>query len=220
MQECPKCNITIRGNKECCPLCKGSLTGKPEDPAFPVIRPKKVGRVTFLKISAFLTLVSIIVLTLLAFLLPEDKNDWVSMVIICILFAFTDVCLVIYYKRNALRVMTTQFYLVLLLVFLIDLKTGAHGFSVSFVWPAGLILLLLFTLITGRICGLELGDYMIYLVLDVLLSFVQLIPGAARYNVFPALAWTSIAAMLVFAAFIIIFRFRELKNASSKYLNM
>ena len=54
MQHCSKCNIDIRGNKSCCPLCQGNLIGEPEDPAFPVLPERRLSRGMFLRICVFI----------------------------------------------------------------------------------------------------------------------------------------------------------------------
>lgn len=41
MQYCKKCRISIRGNKSCCPLCQGELTGGPTEDAFPCLEQRK-----------------------------------------------------------------------------------------------------------------------------------------------------------------------------------
>ena len=63
MQICQKCNVKIRGRKECCPLCQGRLkeVEGEENPSFPVLEKRKISNITFLKMCTFLFIASEII---------------------------------------------------------------------------------------------------------------------------------------------------------------
>ena len=64
MQYCPKCKVHIRGNKRCCPLCEGSLTGSPSDPAFPALEQRRFSFSLIFKVCLFL------------FVIVSEQNLW------------------------------------------------------------------------------------------------------------------------------------------------
>ena len=219
MQECKKCKITIRGNKRCCPLCQGRLTGEPEDAAFPVIKKLPITTEAVFRIACFLAVLAEIALGMICFV----NGGWVpgiEIAMIVILFALGDLGVALYYKSNLVKLITVQSYIIMVAVIYLDRRFGMIGWSLTWVVPLMFIALILATLIIARVSGLFLRDIMLYVVFDVLMSLLQAIPIHRGINRFPWPAAMSIALMLAIAAFVIIFRFNDLKNASAKYLNM
>ena len=219
MQECKKCKITIRGNKRCCPLCQGRLSGEPEDPAFPNIKRMPLTAVAVFKIAAFIAILAEIALGMLCFV----NGGWipgVEIAMIIIVFAIADLNVALYFKGNLIKLITVQSYIIMLAVYILDRRFGSIGWSLSWVIPIMFIALMITTLIIARAAGLFLRDIMLYVVFDVFACSLQAIPIRNGINPFPWPAAISIALMLAIAAFVIIFRFNDLKNASAKYLNM
>ncbi len=219
MQYCPKCKIHIRGNKRCCPLCQGRLEGEASDPIFPVLTKRKVSNVSFFKICAF----TWVVLVLLMFMLDYYTGSvfaWPGVVRVAATFALADVAIGMYYHSNILKLVTIETYIGMLVGFYIDRHTGFHGWSLSWMIPSCFVALVIVTLILGSSFRLYIVDYVIYLAVDILLSLLQILPIYFGQNPFPYAAMTSVALLLGFAAFIVLFRFKDLKNASSKYMNI
>ena len=219
MLTCPKCNITIRGDKRCCPLCQGRLKGEPEDGAFPVLEKVPVSTVTLFRIALFGAVLAEIVFVLISFF----NGEWIhsfGVATMAIVFGLIDLAVALYYRGNVLKLITVQAYVILVAVFIIDRHFGAHYWSLAYVIPSVLVALVIVTLLVGRIEGLMLGDYIMYLIVDVIFGLLQVIPIYKGLNPYPFVAAISIAFMVAMAAFVCIFHFRELKNASAKYLNM
>ena len=219
MQECKKCKITIRGNKRCCPLCQGRLTGEPEDAAFPDIPLKPLTTDAVFRIAAFFAVLSEIALGMICFV----NGGWIpgmEIAMVAIIFALIDLGVALYYKSNLLKLITVQAYIVMVAVYVLDRRFGAIGWSVMWVIPMMFIALMVATLIIKAANGLYMRDIMLYVILDVILATLQVIPIYRGQNPFPYPAAVSIALMLAIAAFVIIFRFNDLKSASAKYLNM
>ena len=219
MMTCPKCNITIRGDKRCCPLCKGRLKGEPEDGAFPVLEKVPVSTVTLFRIALFLAVLAEISFVLISFLYGEWIHSF-GVATMAIIFGLVDLGVALYYRGNVLKLITVQAYVILLAIFIIDHHFGAYYWSLAYVVPSVLVALVIVTVLVGRIEGLVLGDYMIYLIVNVIFGLLQAIPIYKGINPFPVIAACSVAFMVAIAAFVVIFHFRELKNASAKYLNM
>ncbi|MCR4674508.1 MAG: hypothetical protein K5675_05800 [Lachnospiraceae bacterium] len=219
MQTCPKCNITIRGNKKCCPLCEGRLNGEGEDGAFPVIKTKPVSTTTLFRIALFIGVLTIITLGFLGFINISWAKS-LGLVSMIIIFALIDLAVAIYYRSNLLKLFTVEAYVIMLGVYLIDNHIKAYHWSIAFVIPSIFLALMLLTVLMGHFNGLLLGEYLSYVIIDVLLSFLQIIPIRLGQNPWPYLAAGCIAFMLAITAFLLIFRFKEFKNAAAKYWNM
>ena len=217
MQYCKKCNIHIRGNKECCPLCLGELSGTPEDSAFPVLEERKVSRFSLWKSALFLFIAFEIVMCALLYL---TTFSWITYAMLLGVFAIFDVLLILYYRRSIIKLVTYEFYVCMALTFCIAAFTGHIGIVTAWVLPIGFTLLIPVTLLINRLNHLYLIDYMIYLIFDVLMSLFQILFIFLHLNPFPVPAVISVSLMAVFAAALIIFRSDELRNAGSKYLHI
>ena len=216
---CPKCKVKILGNKKCCPLCQGRLVGEVEEGAFPVIKSAPVSTATLFRIAVFIGVLIEIVFGFIGYI----NGSWLhslGLVGTIIVFALGDLAVAIYYRSNLLKLFTAEAYIIILAVYMINRHMGGYRWSFAFVIPSIFLVLLITTVLIGHFEGLLLGEYMIYVIMDVLLSFIQLIPIHYGLNPWPYLTAGCIAFMLAVAAFVLIFRFREFKNAAAKYWNM
>ncbi len=218
MQYCGKCKIKIRGNKICCPLCRGNLTGEPENPCFPKASRKKRGVVTFFKIAVFTGVILEVLLFMLSYFI--GWHFVMNVMMISIPLVLLDIAIALYFRSNLIRLITVQTYIGMIVVLLFDIFTAGINWASAFVIPGMFVCLAIATIIIGEVSRLRLNDYVIYLVFDSGCSFLQLIPIHTGLNSFPAPAVISMGIMFILGAFVIIFRFRDLKNASSKYLDM
>ena len=218
MQYCQKCNIHIRGSKRCCPLCQGKLSGEASSPAFPVLPKKKVSQVTFLRICVFIALISEIML-LSIFRLTNYQARWTGVAMTSVVFVLIDIILAVYYHRDVLKLIASEFFFAMLVSWLFDKHFGNTGWSLSFFIPVAFILYPPVIILTAKAVHLSSTDYIIYLVIGALLSFLQIIPLQTGRTGFQFLAVISMAFTAAILGFLFVFRFRALKAASSKYLN-
>ena len=223
MQYCPKCKIQIRGNKACCPLCQGKLTKDPQDPAFPALKHRIVTSFSIIKVSTFLFLVLEIIMGTIGYLGKYELNKslpWVSLVMIGALVAWVDLIVAMYLRNNILKIVTVEVYVAMIIDYVIDVYTGFGGWSVMWMIPATFFGLAFVTVCIGRMTRMRLEDYIFYLATDALLCMLQMIPMAQGRNAFEWPAVICMAIYLILAAGAVIFRFRDLKNASAKYFNV
>ena len=219
MQYCPKCKVHIRGDKRCCPLCEGSVEGTPENPAFPVLKKKKYSTQLLFKICLFLFVIVEVVMMMInlmsgfPFHIPGLIMMWAP-------FVLLDRCVAIYYRGNVVKLVTYQAYAVMIICAFIDYGDRQLTWSLYWIIPATLLCLAIVTIIIGYGVGLHMVDYMIYLLFDVMVALLQLIPVILGYNKVPYMTVVSVGIMIVIAAFVVIFRPRELENAFSKYMNV
>ena len=132
---------------------------------------------------------------------------------------YLDVRLVLYYRDNYIRVFTSQVYLGMIICLVVDRATHWHGWSVTWVLPLCFIGLVIATFILGVILRLDLEDYIVYFFFTIALCFLQTIPLLLGKNSFPFPAVISMAAAVIFAAGLVLFRGREAKSGAKKYFN-
>ena len=218
MQYCQKCNIQIRGSKRCCPLCQGRLSGEPGSPVFPVLPKKKVSQVTFLRICVFAALAAEVVF-LSIFRLSNYQAAWTGVAMTIVILVLIDIILAVYYHSNVLKLIALEFFIAILASWLLDRHFGNKGWSLSFFIPIAFLVYPPVIVLTAKAMHRSATDFVIYLVIGALLSFLQMIPLQTGRIGFPVLAVISMALAAMILGFLLVFRFRVLKDASSKYLN-
>ena len=221
MQYCKKCNVKIRGRKECCPLCQGQLyeTEGDENPAFPVLGKRKISSFTFLKVCTFLFIASEIVFGTIN-IMTKGEFSFIGPVMLGILVAWVDILATMYLRNNLIKVITFEVLVAIVVDYYIDKKTGFHGWSVNWMIPMTLIGLAIVTIITAMILKLRLDEYILYIVFDFVMALLQIIFIKNGENTFPWPAVISIMSYMILIAALVIFRFRDLKNASEKMFNL
>ncbi|MBQ9438075.1 MAG: hypothetical protein IJU50_07050 [Lachnospiraceae bacterium] len=218
MLYCAGCKIEIRGDKVCCPVCQGKLTGSPEESCFPVQRQRRMSHVLFMKISIFTGIILEVIVLFLCYLLGWPY--FLNIMIFAIPLLLADIAVAVYYRSNLIRLITFQSYVGMAVAIWIDLSHTGIDLGRTFMIPILFPCLAAATIILGVVQRLRLDDYVIYLVFNSVLSLLQLLPVFLKTNSHPSLAIISVGIMFILASFVIIFKFRDLKNASSKYLNL
>lgn len=219
MQSCKHCKIQIRGNKACCPLCGGPVTGTPDNPAFPVIQAPALSRLTMFRI-ALLLFVAFEVTMVTMKILGKYHFTWIPLAMVAAVFAIIDIAITCYYRYNVLKMMTYQVYLGMIVSVIVDIFTHYHGWSVIWVLPACFGGLIVATIIVGVALRMHFDDFSLYIILNTAVSFLQLIPYFCGKNKFPMPFIIMQAAIIVLFLGTLIFRAREMKEASSKFFNV
>ena len=221
MQICQKCNVKIRGRKECCPLCQGRLKEieGDENPSFPTLEKRKISNITFLKMCTFLFIASEIIFGAIN-IMTKGEFPFIGPVMLGILVGWIDVLATMYLRNNLIKVITFEVIVAIVVDFYIDIKTGFYGWSVNWMIPMTLIGLAIATNIIAMVLKLRLDEYIMYIVLDFVMSLVQIIFIKNGMNNFPWPAAISIITYMIIIAALVIFRFRDLKNASEKMFNI
>ena len=221
MQICQKCNVRIRGRKECCPLCQGRLkeVEGDENPSFPVLEKRKISSITFLKMCTFLFITFEIVFGAIN-IMTKDEYPFIGPVMLGILVAWIDVLATMYLRNNLIKVITFEVIVAIIVDYYIDVKTGFHGWSINWMIPMTLIGLAIATILIAFIEKLRLDEYILYLVFDFLISLTQIYFIRNGKNDFPWPAVASIMSYMILISALVIFRFKDLKNASEKMFNI
>ena len=219
MQYCPKCRINIRGNKSCCPLCQGELTGDPTEDVFPALGQRKISQASFLKITTFCFAAVEIAFAAMYFLL-KLRMLWIPLTMAGLMALWLDLVLGIYYRNHVIKNMTVQVYLAMAACLLADYFTGFHGWSVQWVLPCCFVGLVVATIAVGKGLRYRLDEYILFLAADMVFSTAQLIFVLLGSNTFVWPAVISLIFVWILAAAALIFRFRILKNAVRKSFHM
>ncbi len=221
MQICNKCNIRIRGRKECCPLCQGKLAESEgeDNAAFPILEKRKITSITFFKVCTFIFITMEIVFGTIN-IMTEGKYPFISPIMLGALVAWIDIYATMYLRNNLIKVITFEVVVAIVVDFYIDLKTGFYGWSVNWMIPMTLIGLAVITITTALILRLRLDEYILYIVFDFVMALLQIITIKNGMNKLPWPAAASIMFYMIIIAALVIFRFRDLKNASEKMFNL
>ncbi|WP_034453041.1 DUF6320 domain-containing protein [Butyrivibrio sp. AE2032] len=221
MQYCKKCNVKIRGRKECCPLCQGLLyeTEGDENPSFPVLGKRKITSITFLKVCTFLFIASEIVFGTIN-IMTKGEFSFIGPVMLGILVVWIDIIATMYLRNNLIKVITFEVLVAIVVDYYIDKMTNFHGWSIRWMIPMTLIGLAIVTIVTALILRLRLDEYILYIVFDFVMVLLQIIFIRNGENTFPWPAVCSIMFYMILIAALVIFRFRDLKNASEKMFNL
>jgi hypothetical protein len=221
MQICQKCNVKIRGRKECCPLCQGRLkeVEGDENPSFPTIEKRKISNITFLKMCTFLFIASEIIFGAIN-IMTKGEFSFIGPVMLGILVGWIDVLATMYLRNNLIKVITFEVIVAIVVDYYIDVKTGFHAWSINWMIPMTLIGLAIATNVIAWVLKLRLDEYILYIVLDFIMSLIQIIFIRNGMNSFPWPAVASIITYMIIIAALVIFRFRDLKNASEKMFNI
>ena len=221
MQYCPKCKVHIRGKKSCCPLCQGQLReveGNPDAP-FPTLKKKKISNITLFKMVTFLFIAAEIIFGTIN-IQTDGEYSFIGVTMLGIFAGWLTIITTLYLRNNLLKVITFEVVAAIIIDIYIDLKTGFHGWSLQWMVPGTLIGLALATIVIARGVRLRLDEYILYLVVDLIMALTQIIFIRNGMNDFTWPAVISIMVYLILLAGLIIFRYKDLKNASAKMFNL
>ncbi len=239
MYYCPKCKITIRGDKQCCPLCEGKILDKDgmkraaidetlydiddlEDgynKAFPVLNERKITGVTFVRICTFLLAVIIVICLALRYLFG-DIMSWTGVTILGSIVVWLDILAIMRYRYNLLKVLMVEMIVAIVVDYYIDKITGFHGWSVVWMIPFGLAGHALVTFLIAKLVKLRFEEYIIYIVLDAVMAFAQAFFIWNGENSLPYAAVFVMAGFAITLVAAILFRFRELRSAAGRMFNV
>lgn len=219
MQICKSCQLRVCGHKTVCPLCGGKLSGTPEEDVFPVLQQKTLPRVTGIRFAAFFLAVFLIGLIMIQQILSV-RFPWTPLAIVLSLVSFFDVYVILYFRGNLIKTLTGQVYFVLLLTLVIDLFIQYAHWSIIWVIPITLAVMMIVTTAIGAGTHTRMEDYLLYLMLDTACSLLQLIFIPAGLNTFPLPAEICAAVCAVFFLSFVIFHTRELRIACERFFRI
>ncbi len=176
MQNCPKCKVSVVGNKKCCPLCQNKLSGKGdfETESYPQISNSKYIDDFLLKIISFVAIVCITISISINFLI-ESSSMWSLFVVAAILSGWITAIVGISYRKKLLQNITNQLFLLTLLAVGWDYFTGWRGWSIDYVIPCSCTASLISMFALALVLKFPTTQYIFYLVISCVYRIVPII---------------------------------------------
>lgn len=137
MQHCNYCNVDVAGDKACCPLCGGALTGEreAESELFPVLHSRRQISTLILRILALLCITASVICVLINFTIM-NRVYWSLFVIAGAASTWITVWIALRYRKDVVQNVTWQVFLLSFLSVAFDKWTGWYGWSLDFVMPS------------------------------------------------------------------------------------
>lgn len=182
MRRCPDCTVAVEGDWVRCPLCGTELLGEPVPGPYPTV-PLRFSRRRVLRVL-LLSSLAVVLLSFLAQLLFGRDSDGIGVlrsVWLGIVTTWLVVVMAISKRRNLAKFIV---YLVLVaggVCVYWDYLSGWYGWSLTYVVPIVCAASIAGLVITARVMRMEVGDYVVYSGLTVLLGLTPI--------VFLALGW-------------------------------
>ena len=220
MRYCEKCGVYVMGTLQSCPLCQGPLSGEP-DPEGDVYPNIPLSRPSYVLLRA-LILVSVIgAAACAAVLLIWPHFLWAALAFLAGLGSgWLTVGIAVKKRKKPFQAVFWQSCALSLLAVAWDVGTGFRGWSLDFVLPVLYACTMLAMTAAARILRLQVQDYLVYLMMDILLGLLPLLLlmcGALRV-VYPAAI--CIAVSLVLLAALILFEGPALKGELRRRLHL
>ncbi len=173
--ECQACNVKIMGRRRRCPLCGNELIGEElGESVFPELTTGPTSNRLALRLAVLVTVVGALVCLMINIGMASGRF-W-SLFVLAGLCSFWFAAAVAFYKRrNVFKLILWQVVIVSGLSILWDLFTGFHRWSLNFVLPVVCTSALLAMVIIAQVTHRQLRDYLVYLLIDLVLSFVTLV---------------------------------------------
>lgn len=160
MQFCPYCRVSVAGEKICCPLCGGELTGTPapETEVFPaLVRPRFTGSFVLRLIACIALAVSAV--CVLVNIAVSTHIWWSLFVVVGAACVWSAAAVGVAYRRDITQNIGWQVVLIPALSFIWDLWTGWRGWSIDFVLPCVCVAGLLSMLALAVLLRMPLRSY-------------------------------------------------------------
>lgn len=174
MKFCNKCKVSVRGNRQSCPLCQNNLTGTGEPDIYPDI-PTIYRQYTMLFKLLAMGTISVGVISLMLNVMFPESGYW-SFFIICGIACFWIMLAFAVPKRNNIpKNITYQVFFLAVFSLIWDYITGWRGWSVDFAIPIIFIVGIAALTIIPTLMKIPVSDYVISLVADGLFGFTPLL---------------------------------------------
>lgn len=176
MKYCAACQADIAGTWKQCPLCATQTTGHATPSAFPTV-PLTFSRRRILRIL-FLSSIIVILGSFAAQLLFDAEQADIGILRslwLGITAMWLVVLLAVRKRRNVAKNIVYLNLVVGLICVYWDYLTGWHGWSLNYAVPIVLAASIIALLITVRVIRMEVGEYIVYSGLTVLLGLTSIV---------------------------------------------
>lgn len=173
MKTCKKCNVTVTGNFEKCPLCQNTLAGESvgENEVFPFIPIVKYEHGLLYRLLQLCSAAVVVAALTINWMLPES-GFWSLFVIAGVACVWLGISIAVRKRHNVLKNVTYQVTIIGILSILWDVFTGWHCWSIDFVIPISFVCVMSATSILARVLKMQAENYIVYLVLLILYGII------------------------------------------------
>lgn len=218
MNQCPHCQVTIKGEWEICPLCATPLekgSEKASDP-YPAV-PLKFDRSNVTKILLLVSL-AIIFSTFLIGLIWRGKIFGLQGALFGIMTMWLVVLIIIRKRRNLAKSILYVLFSLSAICIYTDYTSGWTGWSTTFAMPIVCSAAILAMFLAVRLIKMELGDYVLYLLAAILLGMLPSLFLFFNWVSTPIPSWISIALSFVMLVSIFLYHGKEIRLELQKRL--
>lgn len=221
MQYCKKCKVSVVGNKKCCPLCQGELTGqgKQETDVFPVVPKDKITPGFLFRLLSFISVAAIVICIAVNLMIPTTV--WWSLYAGAGIFcAWLTGSVSIAKRYNFIKNITYQLLIISVLEVLWDHFTGRLGWSLDYVIPCTCAATMIFMAVMIFTKRIRAEQYIIYILLDCLYGAVPavFIATGILNVIYPSVLCVAIS--LISVAALCIFKGKTMKEEIVKKFHM
>lgn len=172
MKYCEKCRVSVRGNRESCPLCQNRLTGEGGTEPFPPVKSVYRQFETFFKWLVFGTAAAAIVCVAVNLMLPAT-GIWSLFALLGLCCFWVIMYLAIKRKGGIARYIANQASIAAVGSVVWDIVTGWRGWSLDYFVPIAFTAAMLAITVVARVLRSAAGEYVASLAL---IGFGGLIP--------------------------------------------
>lgn len=219
MLYCDKCNVSIHGKKICCPLCGNTVSGDADPDVFPITEKPKVKATLLIKIISFVSICAIVI-CLTVNLLVSNDFFWSLFASAAVASVWISSVVGITNRKNVLKNITWQLFIVSAAAVLWDVCTGWHGWSIDYVIPLGCIASMLSMFISSLILHKPPMEFLTYIIFDGIYGITPIIFYLTGILNQPLPSILCIATSIIFISGILIFEGKNIRKQFSRKLHL
>lgn len=221
MKYCNKCHTEVMGSVKFCPLCQHELQIKneQEEDLYPFEIDKRSNSHMLLKVFGFISMIASILAVFFNIVL-QSKTLWSLIVIVVMGFTWLSIAAAIKKHRNILKYVWYQMLIITSLTVVIDGMTGQRGWAITFVMPLMLTVAMIVMYLLSKVLKLQVGDYMIYLLLDALFGIIPVIFLRTHQLITDIPSWICILTSIISVVGLIIFEGKNMMSELKRRLHV
>lgn len=217
MNKCKRCKVEIVDDTEVCPLCGNVVTREEGEclDAYPNISQKTKMIKRLIAVFVYLLIATGFVLCIIDYY-TDYKMEWSLVTGACILYAVFTIEYFFNYKNNHIRKMFGQSLSAMLFLVLLDVLTGAEGWSVAYGMPCAVLILDAVLVICMLVNFSNWQSYLLVQLFALLVSGGLLVCYLAGVLKNPVLPWTAFGASALIFSFCFCLGYRKAKSELKK----
>lgn len=221
MRRCPECAVAVEGDWEHCPLCTTPLTGRPAPEPFPAV-PLTFSRRRLFTVLLLSSLAMIVASFAVQLIFSRDsggigvlRSIWLG---VCAMWLVA--LMAVRKRRNVAKGTVYVVILVGLVCTYWDYLTGWQGWALTYAIPIFCAGSIVAVLILVRLMRVEVGEYIPYCGLTVLLGLAPIVFLALGQVTNPLPSAICITLSVVISILLLLFRGAEVRHELAKRLRL